>query len=56
MLAAVQEGIREEVFLQIHLVTLADVAQWIERCPVNQRAASLTPSRGTSLGCWPGPQ
>ena len=34
--------------------TLADVAQWIEHRPVNQRVASLIPSQGTCLGCGPG--
>ena len=37
-------------------ITLAGVAQWIERQPVNQRVAGLIPSQGTCLGCGPGPQ
>ena len=32
------------------------VAQWIECRPTNWKVASLIPSRGTSLGCKPGPQ
>ena len=35
---------------------LADVVQWIERQPVNQRITGLIPSQGTYLGCGPGPQ
>ena len=35
---------------------LADVAQWIEHWPVNQRVTGLIPSQGTCLGCRPGPQ
>ena len=34
---------------------LADVAQWIEHWPVNQRVTGLIPSQGTCLGCGPGP-
>ena len=35
---------------------LADVAQWIECQPVNQRVAGSIPRQGTCLGCGPGPQ
>ena len=35
--------------------TLAAVAQWIERQPVNQSVAGSIPSQGTCLGCRPGP-
>ncbi|XP_053525726.1 glycosyltransferase 1 domain-containing protein 1 isoform X8 [Artibeus jamaicensis] len=35
---------------------LAGVAQWIECRPLNQRVSSSIPSRGTCLGCGPGPQ
>ena len=35
---------------------LAGVAQWTEHQPANQRAAGLSPSQGTCLGCGPGPQ
>ena len=35
---------------------LADVAQWVEYQPANQRVASPIPSWGTCLGCEPGPQ
>ena len=35
---------------------LADVAQWIEHQPANQRVASSIPSQGTCLGYRPGPQ
>ena len=37
-------------------IALADVAQWTECQPVNQRVTGLIPSEGTSLGCWQGPQ
>ena len=33
---------------------MADVAQWIECQPANQRVLSSIPSQGTCLGCWPG--
>ena len=42
--------------LKIVLTALADVAQWIEHQPVNQRVAGLIPSQGICLGCRPGPQ
>ena len=35
---------------------LAGVAQWIECGPVNQGVTGLIPSRGTCLGCGPGPR
>ena len=35
---------------------LADVAQWIERQPANQRVTGSIPCQGTCLGCGPGPQ
>ena len=38
------------------LRSLADIAQWIEHGPVNQRVAGWIPSQGTCLGCGPGPQ
>ena len=41
--------------IKIMKLALADVAQWIERGPVNQRVASSIPSQGTFLGCGPGP-
>ena len=31
-------------------IALADVAQWIERWPANQRVAGSIPSQGTCLG------
>ena len=37
-------------------IPLADVAQWIECWPANQRVAGSIPSQGTCLGCGPGPQ
>ena len=37
-------------------MALADVAQWIERQPVNQSVAGSIPSRGTCWVCGPGPQ
>ena len=30
-------------------------AQWVERRPTEQKATGLIPSRGTCLGCGPGP-
>ena len=41
--------------IKIKLPALAGVAQWIERRPVNQRVGRSIPSRGTFLGCRPGP-
>ena len=35
---------------------LADVAQWIERRPVNWKVAGSISSKGTCLGCGPGSQ
>ena len=35
---------------------LAGVAHWIELWPENQRVTGSIPSRGTCLGCRPGPQ
>ena len=37
------------------LSTLAGVAQWIVRQPVNPKVAGSLPSQGTCLSCWPGP-
>ena len=37
-------------------VAPAGMAQWIEHRLVNQRVSSSIPSRGTCLGCGPGPQ
>ena len=37
-------------------VALAGVAQWIEHGPANKGVAGLILSRGTCLGCGPGPQ
>ena len=37
-------------------VALADVAQWIECQPANQRVSGSIPTQGTCLGCGPGPQ
>ena len=48
------------VTMDVHKKTwsldLAGVAQWVERWTVNQKVSSLVPSRGTRLGCGPGPQ
>ena len=41
--------------LRLKPLTLADVAQWIECWPVNQKVASSIPSQGTCLDCRPGP-
>ena len=38
------------------ILSLAGVAQWIERRPVNPKVAGSIPCRGTCLGCWLGPQ
>ena len=38
------------------IITLAGVAQWIERWPANQSVAGSIPSQGTCLGCRSGPQ
>ena len=42
--------------LKIIIIVMADVAQWIEHQPANQRVASLIPSQGTFLGYGPGLQ
>ena len=45
-------------FLQIKKrgLSLAGVAQWVERWTANQSIAGLIPNQGTCLGCRPGPQ
>ena len=43
-------------FSKMVSIALADIAQWIEYGPVNQRVASSIPSQGTCLGCGPDPQ
>ena len=35
---------------------LADMAQWIEHLPENQRVTVWIPSQSTCLGSGPGPQ
>ena len=42
-------------FVTVKTGALADVAQWIEYEPENQRVAGSIPSQGTCLGCRPGP-
>ena len=37
-------------------LALTGVAQWVGRCPANQKVADSTPSQGMCLGCGPGPQ
>ena len=37
-------------------LALADVAQWVECWPVNQRVTGSIPSQGICLDCEPGPQ
>ena len=32
------------------------MAQWVERCPTNQKVAGSIPTQSTCLGCRPGPQ
>ena len=34
----------------------AGAAQWTDHQPENQKVTGLIPSRGTGLGCGPGPQ
>ena len=41
--------------LKIQCMTLAGVAQWIDRQPANQRVAGSIPSQSTCLGCGTGP-
>ena len=41
---------------QINEITLTGVAQWVEHCSLNQKAASSIPGQGTCLGYWPGPR
>ena len=36
--------------------TLADVTQWTEHLPINQKVTGLIHSQGTCLSCEPGPQ
>ena len=43
-------------YIKTKTFALADVAQWIEYWPANQRVTSLIPSQGTCLGYGPGPQ
>ena len=45
-----------EIRVRKKKIILAAVDQWIECWLVNQRVASLIPSQGTCLGCWPGPK
>ena len=42
------------VFKKILFITLAGVAQWVERRSANQRVAGSILSQGTCLGCGPG--
>ena len=42
--------------IQNTVLALADVPQWIEHQPVNQRVTGSIPSQGTCMGCAPGPQ
>ena len=42
--------------VRLHSLALADVAQWIECQPANQRVSGSIDSQGTCLGCRPGPQ
>ena len=46
----------KNLFIKGESQALADVAQWIECQPANQRVAGSIPSQGTCLGCRPGPQ
>ena len=46
----------QETLLRMEHSALTGVAQWIECEPVNQRVAGAIPSRGTCLGCRPGPR
>ena len=40
--------------IRVHLLSLAAVAQWIERWPVNHRVASSIPSQGHMPGLQAG--
>ena len=42
--------------LNLHILALADVAQWIECPPANQRVTRSSAIQGTCLSCGPGPQ
>ena len=45
------------MFIQIlSLLAMADVAQWIEYWPANQKVSGSIPCQDTCLGCRPGPQ
>ena len=45
----------QEFFLKKADADLAGVAQWIACWPVNHGVTGSIPSRGTCLGCRPGP-
>ena len=49
-------GHTQKLGMKLAAVALADMAQWIECGPANQRVAGSSPSQGTCLGCRPGPQ
>ena len=48
--------IRTKSHFKIELSAPADVAQWIEHWPVNQRVTGSIPNQGTCPGYRPGPQ
>ena len=48
--------INKKVDFKIIASALADVAQWTECQPVNQRVVGSIPSQGTCQGCKPRPQ
>ena len=46
----ITDGLGSKIQFKIGYLALADVAQWIERQPVNQRVTSLIPSLGHMPG------
>ena len=51
----VDTSLRSTLLILFKIAALAGVVQWIEHQPVKQRVTGLIPSRGTCLGCGPGP-
>ena len=44
------------LLIKVNHISLASVAQWIERRPAKQKFAGSIPDQGTRLGHRPGPQ
>ena len=49
-------GNGEEPIQENKILSLADVAQWIEHQPTNQKDVGSIPSQVIPLGCSPGAQ